>query len=162
MLRLSKRAWNNVLIFSMIALILILNLDQFSQEEASTRLIVPEGEYILSVSINGLKIEKAGPQWRVSSSGIQANENISQTQLSNIIDAWQRAYISPVSTEFSTEVFGQPDIIAVLQLAGVSKQTVVAFNIVQEELFLVIDKQVYILNSPNVAQLLEPVVTVTQ
>lgn len=162
MLRLSKRAWNNVLIFSMIALILILNLDQFNQEEARTRLIVPEGEYILSIDINGLEIEKAGPQWRIAPSGIQANETINETQLSDIVDAWQRAYISPVSTEFSTEVFGQPDIIAVLQLAGVSKQTVVAFNIVQEELFLVIDKQVYILNSPNVAQLLEPVVNVTQ
>ena len=162
MLRLSKRAWNNVLIFSMIALILILNLDQFNQEEARTRLIVPEGEYILSIDINGLEIEKAGPQWRIAPSGIQANETINETQLSDIVDAWQRAYISPVGTEFSTEVFGQPDIIAVLQLAGVSKQTVVAFNIVQEELFLVIDKQVYILNSPNVAQLLEPVVNVTQ
>lgn len=56
MLRLSKRAWNNVLIFSMIALILILNLEQFKNDTPKTRLIVPEGEYILSLNINGVEI----------------------------------------------------------------------------------------------------------
>lgn len=162
MLRLSKRAWNNVLIFSMIALILILNLEQFKNDTPKTRLIVPEGEYILSLNINGVEIERAGRQWRIASNGIQVTPTPAEDKLRNIVSAWQRAYVSPADIDFDTELFGQPDILVTLQLAGVSQATVIGFSIINEQLYLTLNTQVYILNSPNVSFLLEPIVTVTQ
>lgn len=78
------------------------------------------------------------------------------------MSAWQRAYVSPADIDFDTELFGQPDILVTLQLAGVSQATVIGFSIINEQLYLTLNTQVYILNSPNVSFLLEPIVTVTQ
>jgi len=162
MLRLSKRAWNNVLIFSMIALILILNLDQFKDDSPKTRLVVPEGEYILSLDINGVKIEKAGQQWRIAPNSIQVNPLPTEAQLRSLVSAWQEVYISPANIDYDLSLFSQPDVIVTLRLAGRSEASVIGFSIINEQLYLVLDAQVYILNSPNVSYLLEPIVNVTQ
>lgn len=161
MLRLTKRAWNNVLIFSMLGLILILNIDTFRSDGPSARLIVPEGEYILNIQINQVEIEKAGQQWRIDPNGVQPNVQVSAEKLQAIVSAWQQAYISPAGLDFDNTLFSSPSSLVVISLAGVSKPTVVALNIVEEQLFFVIDKQVYILNSPTIVQLLEPIVQVT-
>lgn len=162
MIRLTKRAWNNILIFSMLGLILILNIDTFRSNEPTTRLIVPEGEYIINLQINQVEIEKAGQQWRIDPNGIQPNLQPNIEKLEAIIRAWQQAYISPAGIEFDNNLFSAPSSLVVISLAGVSQPTVVALNIVEGQLFFVIDKEVYILNSPTIVQLLEPIVQVTQ
>ncbi len=162
MLRMSKRTWNNVLIFSMIGLILILNLDKFRSDEPKARLIVPEGDYIISMQINQVEIEKAGQLWRINQSSLDSEFNVDSERLLGLVKSWQQAYISPAEIEFDSELFSTPSVLVVISLAGVSKPVVVALNILQEQLFLVLDKQVYILNSPTIKQLLEPIVSVTQ
>lgn len=163
MLRLSKRAWNNVLIISMLALILILNMDRFSSnDKPAIRPIVDEGEYILSLSINQVKIEKAASQWRINSSGVQPNQMPSAQTLQAIVSAWQQAYIQPAEIDFTTQIFGTPDTLVEINIAGRNNSIVVAFSIVEQQLFLVIDKQVFVLMSPSVGQLLSPIVLVKQ
>lgn len=163
MLRLSKPMWNNVLIISMVALILILNMDRFSSNNKQVpRLIVPEGEYILSMQINQVKIEKAASQWRINAGGVQPSVMPTPLQLQNIVSAWQTAYIRPSEHSFNVGLFSQPSTIVTLTLAGNSQATVVAFSIVEQQLFIVVNKKVYELMSPNVAQLLSPIVTVKQ
>lgn len=162
MLRLSKRAWNNVLIFSMLALILILNFDKLGSDEPTARLVVPEGEYIISMQINQVEIEKAAQLWRIDPNGIQPSSMPTQVQLANIVAAWQRAYITPTDLEFDTELFGNPSTLVVISLAGVSAPIVVALSIVEGQLLFIIDKQVFILNSPAITDLLEPIVQVKQ
>jgi len=162
MMRLTKRSWNNILIFSMLGIILILNIDKFRSNEPTARLVVPEGEYIINLQINQVDIEKAGQQWRINPSGVQPSVLPSADELQAIIKAWQQAYISPAGVDFDNSVFSTPSSLVVISLAGVSKPTVVALNIVETQLFFVIEKQVYILNSPAIAELLEPIVQVTQ
>lgn len=161
MLRLSKRAWNNILIFSMLVLILILNLDQFSSnDKAQARLVVAQGEYILSMQINQLEIEKAGSQWRINPNAIAPSNMPTAQQLQSIILAWQQAYVQPADIEFDSQQFASPDTLVSLNLAGSNTPIVVAFFIVNEQVYLVLNKQVYVLMSPNIEQLLSPIVTV--
>ncbi|MDT0596434.1 hypothetical protein [Glaciecola petra] len=163
MLRLSKRAWNNVLIFAMLGLILALNWNRFfSQDETSTRLIVPEGEFILSMQINQVMIEKAGMVWRINPNGVQANTQASSETLAEIVSAWQKAYIAPAGFDFDSQLFANPEVIVTLSLAGQSMPTVIAFKIIEQQLFVVIDKRVFVLMSPPIKSLLEPIVEVTQ
>lgn len=162
MLKLTQRTWNNVLIFTMLGLILILNIDMFKSDKPTARLIVPEGEYIISIQINQVVLEKAGPQWRISPIGMQPSTMPNASQLQEIVKAWQQAYISPTDIEFDNEVFSTPSILVTLSLAGVNQPTVVALNIIENQLFFVIKKQIYALNSPTIKQLLEPIVQVTQ
>ena len=161
MLRMSNRTWNNVLIFIVVAMILVLNLDKFNSDDGpKARLIVPEGEFILKVSINQVEIEKAGQQWRVSSKGVQPNILPNEAQLQSLVAAWQQAYISPAGLDFDPAVFASPDTLVIISLAGKNEPVVVAFTIVEEQLFLILNKQVYILNSPSIKRLLEPIVVV--
>ena len=117
---------------------------------------------IISMDINQVELEKAGQQWRISPSGIQPSVLPSSEQLQGIVKAWQQAYISPAYIDFDNELFSTPSTLVVISLAGVSQPTVVALNIVEKQLFLVINKQIFILNSPAIKQLLEPIVQVTQ
>lgn len=160
MLKLSKRAWNNVLIFSMIGLILILNLENFGEKESTTRLIVPEGVYIISMQINQVEIERAGQVWRIDPNGVQVAAQMTEQRLQSIVQAWQQAYISPADIDFDAALFGNPNSLVVLSLAGQAQPIVVALTIVEQQLFFVIDKQVYVLNSPTIQSLLEPIVNV--
>jgi hypothetical protein len=161
MLRMSQRTWNNVLIFIVLAMILVLNLDKFSSDDGPTaRLVVPEGEFILNITINQVEIEKAGQQWRISSKGVQPSALPSPEQLQRIVSAWQQTYISPAELDFDVSVFSDPDSLVVITLAGKIDPVVVALKIVEQQLFLILNKQVYILNSPSIKQLLEPIVNV--
>lgn len=146
----------------MLGIILILNLDKFRSNDPVARLIVPEGEYITNIQINQVEIEKAGQQWRINPNGIQPSTQPSAEKLEAIVKAWQQAYISPAQIDFDSSLFSMPSSLVVIARAGVSQPTVVALNIVEEQLFFVIDKQIYILNSPTIVQLLEPIVQVTQ
>jgi hypothetical protein len=146
----------------MLGLILALNFDKFRSDEPSTRLIIAEGEYILVMQINRVRIEKAGQQWRIDPNGVQPSVIPSPETLQGIVKAWQQAYISPAGIDFDAETFSTPSTLVVLSLAGVSKATVVALHIVEGQLFVVISKEVYILNSPGIGRLLEPIVQVTQ
>ena len=160
-MRLSKRAWNNVLIFAMVGLILALNWERLSgDDETSVRLIVPEGEFVLSMQINQVMIEKAGMIWRINPNGIQASSLVSNEQLEQIVSAWQQAYIAPADIYFDPQVFSNPEVIVTLSLAGQPVPTVVALKIVQEQMFVVINKDIFVLMSPSVNALLEPIVEV--
>jgi hypothetical protein len=146
----------------MLTLILILNYDRFGSDEPTARLVVPEGEYIISMQINNVEIEKAGQLWRIDPNGIQPSVLPDAQQLQDIVSAWQRAYITPAGIEFDAALFGVPSSLVVISLAGVSTPTVVALNIVEEQLFIVIKKEVFILNSPTISALLEPIIQVRQ
>jgi len=58
---LSKRAWNNVLIFAMLGLIVVFNFDRLFPVDSSNRaMLIAEHEFILSMQINELTFERIG------------------------------------------------------------------------------------------------------
>jgi len=162
MLKISTRTWNNILIFTVLGLILVLNLDKFRSEGPRSRLIVPEGEYIISMQIHQVEIEMAGQVWRVDPQGIQPEVVPDSERLREIVSAWQQAYISPAGIDFDIELFESPEVLVTLSLAGESNTTVVALTIVENQLFFVLEKQVFVLNSPSIKALLEPIIIVKQ
>lgn len=160
--KISARTWNNILIFSVLALILILNVDVFKSQSPDSRLIVPEGEFIQSLDINQVKIERAGPQWRINPNGVQPETVPTAEHLATMVSAWQQAQLSKAELEFDANVFSSPETLVVINLAGKAEPTVVALEIVGQQLFFVVDAKVYVLESPSVMQLLEPIVNVKQ
>ncbi len=70
MIRLSRAGWNNVIIYVVMAFILLINMTQNKQEQASEQLIssaslIEDHEIILTLTVNQLvSIERIGQTWR--------------------------------------------------------------------------------------------------
>lgn len=146
----------------MLVLIIILNWEQFADKNQQPSLIVKEGEYIIGLSINGVVLEQAGPQWRVSSRGVQPETVLLQEQIDSLIASWQNAFVEPIDLEFDQALFSDPQVIVEVKIAGSANNLVIAMFIIEEQLYFVIEKQVYSLRSPSIQSLLQPIITVKQ
>lgn len=162
MKRLSRRAWNNVLIVSMLVMILVLNWDQFgvSNSEHSGIFAVPQDMQISSMSINGVELEQAGTQWRVSSSGLTPAVMPSPEHLNTMISAWQTAYFELVEFDYPKDRFWAPEVVVNINLVGANDTKRVAFTVIDNTFVTIIDGKLYHLYSPSIEALLEPIINV--
>lgn len=112
MIRLTSRAWNNVLIISMLLLILMFNLsgNLFSDEGATGEAIdvlIPPDAMLTSIVTHAYTIEKVGRGWRFvpPSSDLVSEENqvtreyltaIDNQTLTELVMAWQNAELAPI------------------------------------------------------------------
>jgi hypothetical protein len=99
MVKLSRRAWNNVIIFSMLILIFLFNttsnfLNGGADSKPSTYL-VPEDAAIASIEFGHVKVERIGQGWR--SLGAKATEG----ELVKLVQTWTEAQIDNSITELS-------------------------------------------------------------
>ena len=145
MIRLSQRAWNNVIIFSMLLLILLFSstsnfLTSNEMDPDQTLLLVPENSLIMTLDFASQKIERIGRGWRVV--GGETEEPIDQTTLTTLIDNWRLAEISP-----SDQVFQDDELIVVLWLAGQDLARVYQFYQQDQMLMVRVDKKVYQLSN---------------
>ena len=145
MIRLSQRAWNNVIIFSMLLLILLFSstsnfLTSNETDLEQTLLLVPENSLIMTLDFASQKIERIGRGWRVV--GGETEESIDQTTLTTLIDNWRLAEISP-----SDQIFQDDGLIVVLWLAGQDLARVYQFYQQDQMLMVRVDKKVYQLSN---------------
>ncbi|MBN23502.1 MAG: hypothetical protein CL578_00425 [Alteromonadaceae bacterium] len=112
MIRLTSRAWNNVLIISMLLLILMFNLsgNLFSDEGATDEAIdvlIPHDGMLTSIVTHAYTIERVGRGWRfvppsndlVSEESEVTRENltvIDNQTLTDLVIAWQSAELAPI------------------------------------------------------------------
>ena len=85
-MRLSKRAWNNVLIFACLGMIIIFNLMSgklIDNAEGSVATILPEQSMILTLEYPNVSIERLGTSWRVNPSEI-----IQPADVKRIMNTW--------------------------------------------------------------------------
>ncbi len=85
-MRLSKRAWNNVLIFACLGMIIIFNLMSgklIDNAEGSVATILPEQSMILTLEYPNVSIERLGTSWRVNPSEI-----IQPADVERIMNTW--------------------------------------------------------------------------
>lgn len=92
MLKLSRRNWNNVLIFVVLILMFVLygipqRLVQFNTPEHR---LIPADSELLMVAFAGTRLIKAGPQWQLQP---VSRQNIDAAQLAL---AWQHSLLTPV------------------------------------------------------------------
>lgn len=96
--KLSRRGWNNVLIFCCLAFILIFSRVGQDDLDATTHRLLPEHVHVLSWEGATWRIERVGTTWRSL-----PELNIPTEQLSDLIHAWQAWHLPP-----SAPLRGQP------------------------------------------------------
>lgn len=156
MARLSQKAWNNVIIFAMLAMILILNISSFKSDDSDFPVpIIEEGGLLLSLQIDQYVIERAGQTWRLSSSSPFANKQSLEERseaLAMLVDNWQRALVKP-QYEVTAEALQSPDVVVVLWLAGERNGLVLPLKTINQQTYLMFNNEVMLLDFPTVEQL---------
>lgn len=93
MLKLSRRNWNNILIF--LVLILMYSLYDWSGDKASDSTaaiqLVPEQAQLLSVSIDNRRLVQAAGYWQIQPAG---RSGVNAQQMAS---SWQYTILQPVS-----------------------------------------------------------------
>lgn len=156
MLRLSQKGWNNVIIFTMLAMILMLNISSFQSDDSHLpEPIIEQGSILLSLQIDQDVIERAGQTWRFSSASPMASSAVLEGQagaLAALVNNWQRALVKS-QNEVSAELLKSPDFVVVLWLAGERNGRVLPIKTIQQQTYLMLDNEVMLLDFPTVEQL---------
>ena len=169
MARLSQKAWNNVIIFAMLAMIVVLNIGNLqSDDEALPFPIIGEGELILSLEIDQFTIERAGTSWRLDTESLQLLNSESPDAVSNqlgrkiappeagqlatVIDYWQRALVKR-QTEVTTDMLSTPDHIVVLWLAGERNGKVIPIKVIDQKAYVLMNNEALLVDFPTLSQL---------
>lgn len=99
-MKLSRTGWNNVIIFSVMTIILVINATNnklFPSEDVGNkaeRLILPSHSVILTISINfsqnqQLLFERIGRSWQLTAQGIVVDKT--DQQIEQMMFAWQQS-----------------------------------------------------------------------
>lgn len=129
MLRLSRKAWNNVLIFSMMIMIMLFNglHKKFSSEPEETVVtLLPEDALVLTLKFEHTSIERIGQSWRANPTVAAMDE----LALENLMTAWLgfKANWHIDDNEAKVLTQGQmPQHFVIATLAGKSDGAVYAF-----------------------------------
>ncbi|GGW85172.1 hypothetical protein [Alteromonas halophila] len=122
MARFSTRTMNNVVIFAMLAMIALFNLDSFlpSPDSRQALQVIGSDDYVLRIEHNGNSLEKAGQQWRQVT---QTSDRLNVTPNAQLT-AWRQAVLAPVSAP--DEINQDEAQIVVIWLAGQTQGRVLA------------------------------------
>jgi len=136
MIRLTKKGWNNVLIFSMLIMIFLFNgLHHKLIDVEADDVIQPllkEQSYILTIEYPLYKIERIGTGWRSDSA-------LAPEQISELLKNWQQASglqvadINVIKSEFKNK---SPDNIVTIWFAGEEQPQVFAFFKLGNDFFI--------------------------
>lgn len=149
MARISPRAMNNVVIFAMLAMMFLFNINSFLPEsqEPTVQPLIPQESYILKIVHDQYQVERVGQQWRWKG----LNAPLSGSPESQI-NAFKRAQLLP-SVVPDTTAIGEP-LIVVVWLAGAAEGKVYAFYPDAKEVWVAHNKQWYTLEGVSLSDLL--------
>ncbi len=142
MIRMSRRGWNNVLIFVSIFMILLfsgvhqklLNNSALSDEDIP---LLPSHHVILTLDLPNYSIERSGKQWQ-----LRPYKELDQAELGLVIKTWisARSRVVPEQDASMLNETKRPDWVAIAWFAGQAKGYVLAFYHTDKYL-LVYDQQ---------------------
>ncbi|MFS1701316.1 hypothetical protein FJ444_18050 [Aestuariibacter sp. GS-14] len=149
MARMSKRGFNNVVIFAMLGMIFLFNLNSFlpSAPVPTAVPLLPADSYVLKIEQGNYKLERVGQQWRWS--GVR--QSLASTPEQHI-DVWRSATMEitqPPRTVLQTE-----PLITVVWLAGASQGLVYAIVPTSQKVWIQFNGDWYVLNQVSVNALL--------
>ncbi|MCJ8271757.1 MAG: hypothetical protein MJK04_20450 [Psychrosphaera sp.] len=137
MIQLSKKGWNNVLIFSMLLMIMVFNgmhKNLGGREPTDTDvLILPENSLVLTLNIGDIAIERIGQGWRANPA-----VNMDLAQLTDLMARWKahKAQWQMDDNEAKVMTDGiMPQFIVIATLAGKTDGAVYAFYPQLEEVW---------------------------
>jgi len=124
-MRLGRKGWNNVIIFSMLIMIFFLNgwHKQFlgGEDKPALQSVLPEQSFVLTLKFVDQKIERIGTSWRTTP--LQKDAPLiwqaTEQQLKDLVSYWQNAQLMDVN---ESVVFNpnSPLYVATFELAGES------------------------------------------
>ncbi len=134
-MKLSRTAWNNVIIFSVMGLILLINLTN-NDEQQTTNIsvnnemnILTEHQHILTLTINQeLFIERIGKTWRATPA------KLSGQALEQMIYAWQQSTGSTLST--APVVIQENATKVTIDLAGEAEPLILSLYLANQQLLI--------------------------
>ena len=122
-MNLSRRGWNNVMIFVILAMMLIFQYSggKFKGDSKSTayQSALPANGVILSMQMDNITIRRVGAELEV-----QPPLNLSQTQLNKIVRVWETATFKALSNDIQVSNLNYGINIS-FQLANVAEPVVV-------------------------------------
>ncbi|MBD1582112.1 hypothetical protein [Pseudoalteromonas sp. S16_S37] len=99
---LTRKAWNNVVIFSMLLMIFFLNGIHHKlnpeEEAVGPQRLLPEQSFVLTLAFPGYKIERIGTSWRIDGSWQASAE-----QLQALVNLWQTLELEVTNTSLSAD-----------------------------------------------------------
>ena len=124
-MKLSKTAWNNVIIFSVMIIILLINTTNerlFPQDQNNDKLLLPEHSVVLTFSVsleNNSRIifERVGRAWKMTSQGILLD--ITNQKIEQMMFAWQQS--SGLVQAADIVIDGQVGVKVEISLAGIEQ-----------------------------------------
>jgi len=128
-MRLSRTGWNNVIIFSVMIFILVINITNkklFGDDESSIsaeKFILPEHSVILSLSIKPtdntmLLFERHGRRWQMTAKGMVLD--FSQQQIQQMVFSWQQSIGLVQASNIIIE--GQTGVEVIIELADIAEE----------------------------------------
>ncbi len=126
-MKLSRPAWNNVIIFSVMIIILLINSTNdrlFPEGETSNdTLLLPEHSVILTLTLRfpeqaTIAFERIGRAWKMTSQGRIADLN--NQQIEQVMFSWQQSNGLVQASEMLID--GKKGIEAMISLAGVEQE----------------------------------------
>jgi len=127
MMKLSKTAWNNVIIFSVMIIILLINStnERLFPEDNNTNdeLLLPEHSVVLTLSIAipndaSIVFERIARAWQMTNQGVLLD--LSNQQIEQMMLAWQQS--SGLVQAADIVVDGQAGVKVKISLAGVEQE----------------------------------------
>lgn len=89
-IRLSKKGWNNVLIFASMFMILLFNYSHKmfvdGQTSEAPQALLPQNSLVQSIDYSGVKLERIGSNWRV----LTELQDVELTSASDYVTVWQQ------------------------------------------------------------------------
>ena len=154
MARLSQKAWNNVIIFAMLAMIFALNIGNFQSDDADQPFpLIEEGAVLLSLHVDQDIIERAGKLWRLKTgSPSLAKSTPAAGELAALINNWTKALVKRQNV-VDKAAFSAPDHLIVLWLAGERKGRVISTIEREQQTYLLFNDEVFLLDFPTIQQL---------
>lgn len=147
MIRMSRKAWNNIIIFAMLLMIFLFNAttnilngpDDKNQPVG----LLPEHSLLMTLQSNGFEIQRIGTGWRLVPAA-----DITQEQVHAIVENWQMTTITPIETP-SPE---NNSLIVIAWLAGVDQGLV--FQLYQQQQDILVQHQGnwFIINDSDLKQ----------
>ena len=150
MLRLSQRAWNNVLIFAMLFMILLFNTSNNflvnNDDEPENVPLLPESAVVMSIEFGARKLQRIGQGWRVTPA-----QQVNEEALHQLVDRWQRTTMQAESSR----PMNSPHVI-VVWLAGKAEGLVYQFEQQDKRLWVRVQEQTFLVADTNLADLSLP------
>ena len=117
MARLSKQAWNNVIIFSMLGMMLVLHSSDIFNSNNQPYRLIDDTDIILSLEFDRNVIERVGQTWRLNPESPAAGMPIEASRLAGLVERWQSITVEN-QTEVPEQATAVPEHVVVVWLAG--------------------------------------------